>query len=587
MCGIFGRVGVHLAESEAMHVISQGTSLIRHRGPDGDASVLDGGVMMGATRLAILDALGGNQPFSNRSGEILAVFNGEIYNHSDLRTMLAARGVQLKSKCDGEVLPHLYELFGEKLLAQLDGMYAMALWDRRRRRLLLATDRAGIKPLYWTALPDGGLAFSSELRVLPLLTGQRLRVDTRAVGEYLCFKAVFPPRTLYAGVEKFPGGSWLSWENGLTTCGRTSASPACNHSTTSHDVRKELVHAVRSSLQADSAVACIVSGGLDSSIVAALAASESPGLPMFTVGYPNEPMEDERRYARLLAKELKCPLIEVEVSPADVQTMLPRVIQQLEEPIQDPVTVPTLAVMEAVSKGSRVVLTGDGADELFGGYARYQRLASEEGKPSDEAWTNYQNGLYVFHPEEVSSWLDHPVPQVPRPPLHALRSVMDWEMDGRLPSYHLVRVDKLSMACSVEARVPFLRNGVMEVARSLPVSLLTDGREEKRALRMAASGIVPDLILNRRKQPFTFPVLGWLSGPLQRWAQDLLLSSGSAVRGYIPAAKLDWLARRMVQGNVDAATRVWSLLQLEILLTDFVPDTARIAQLQQPLRVRS
>jgi len=593
MCRIHG----HFDADASPHELRAAGALQRHGGPD-DSRVASGPRWgLGSQRLAITDPDGGRQPYDLGGGRIRAVFNGEIYNHAELRTRLEGRGHRFADRCDGAVLPALYEVYGAEFAEQLDGMFAVALVDLRGEpTMVLATDDAGMKPIYYSW--DGQrLHFASELPALLALLGlgkAKPELWEPALDSYLATKTPFGEETFFEGVRVLPPGTTAlcSRSGGLRlhrrgapeheaagTGGAADAEPGPR-------VREALTREVRRLLNADAEVCAITSGGLDSSLVTALMAREKPDLHSFTIGYTGRWPHDERHFARAVAKRAGTVHHQVELDIADFPELLPPVAWHLGQPNADPITLSTYALFEAVHRaGFKVALTGDAADEVFAGYGRMHAAAAARGPwipayvdalaaiPKDARERLYSREYRAFIAERGSA-SDAIAERLRADASHRPRLdvLTDFETEVRLPAYHLRRVDHLSMAHAVEVRLPFCQRSVSGLARALPAGQkLRDGRG-KVALYDAARGLLPRSVLERPKQPFTLPITAMLAAgtPLAAYAQEVLSPARLRAGGLLdPDAVYRLLAAQRARPADCLALAVWALLMFELWREEF------------------
>src|SRR5918994_3309360 len=374
MCGICGLVAPRDAAAPDRAAVDAMLDALRHRGPDDGASTPLGRCVLGHRRLRVIDLETGEQPVTDETGEVVAVFNGELYNFQALREELAAGGHQVPGTGDTPVIPHLYEEHGERFVERLHGMFALALWDGRRQKLVLARDRVGKKPLLWTRLADGTLAFASELKALALLPGVARKLDLAALDAFLALQYVPGPGTALRGVHKLPPGHVLVWERGTVTVERYWELEPVQAERSDEEwlelVRETVTAAVRRRLIADVPLGALLSGGIDSSVVVALMAeASSEPVRTFTIGFPDE-RYDERAYARAVAERYGTRHEELEVE-LDAEAVLPRLAWAFDEPLGDEAALPTLLISELAREHVTVALVGDGGDESFAGYERY------------------------------------------------------------------------------------------------------------------------------------------------------------------------------------------------------------------------
>lgn len=586
MCRIFGHFNAAVPAPELRAV----GALQRHGGPDATGTAHGPGWGVGANRLAVVDLDGGVQPYDDGDG-ITVVFNGEIYNHDVLRRRLESRGHDFPDRCDGSILPALYATHGPDFVDLLDGMFAVAVLDHRAERplLLLATDPAGMKPLYvHHHAAARSLHFSSEL---PALLGFRAVPDDLwlpGLDAVLAGRTPFGTRTAFRGIEAVQPGTTLVCRLGEQprTVRRSPVRPPAGAGSTdlagaAGHVRDVLRAEVGRLLVADVPVAVITSGGLDSGLVTALAAERGP-VDAFTVGFRGTWPMDERHHAREVAASAGAVLHEVEIDPADLPDVLLDVVGHLGQPNTDPITASTHALFAAVRRaGFTVALSGDGADEVFGGYDRMREAAAAAASGAD--WCSaYLDAIAVLPAIDRAALYTgeyrralggtEPLPAAAVEELRhgagtPLARITEFELTQRLPAYHLRRVDHLSMASSVEVRVPFCQPAVVARGRALPDELRIRGEEVKRTLYAAAAGLVPRSVLDRPKQPFTLPVAAMLRPGTPLWAQarDVLHPAALRAGGQLaPAAVEDLFARQAVAPDGRAATALWALLVHEL-----------------------
>jgi asparagine synthase (glutamine-hydrolysing) len=605
MCGICGLYSPTGEPPRAL--VDAMRAQIRHRGPDhGSSDALTGGVVLGHQRLRVIDLDTGDQPVANESGEVVAVFNGELYNFRALREELAAHAV--RGSGDTPVIPHLYEEHGVRFVERLDGMFAVALWDAPRRRLVLARDRLGKKPLVWTRLDDGTLAFASELKSFTVLPEFRAEPDFVALDAYLALGYVPGDRTGLLGVRRVPPAHVLVVEadgepqlerywsptdpsNSLLLGSEGDALDA---------VRAEVTAAVRKRLVADVPLGALLSGGIDSAIVVALMAEASPEpVRTFTVGF-SDAAYDERRYARAVAERYATHHEEVVLEP-DAAEVVPRLAEAFDEPLGDEAALPLYLICEAARRHVTVALCGDGGDESFAGYERYAaaelaaripsplaslgarlldgageqratryriaRLLDVAAAPASE---RYGRMMQVFSPEQRRSlWADgvlselpalpHPAELLGPPPARGSCGLQLLDLETYLPGDLLPKSDIASMAHSLELRSPFLDHRVVELGLALPESLRLRGRTGKVALRRAFADRLPPEVAGRGKRGFGVPLARWFRGDLRELAHDVLLDSELLRPTGVRALLDEHEARRADHGH-----RLWTLLMLEL-----------------------
>jgi asparagine synthase (glutamine-hydrolysing) len=601
MCGICGLLAPSGPADPA--VVSLMNKALVHRGPDEGSVDAFGRCALGHRRLQVIDLETGSQPVANERGDVVAVFNGELYNFRELRAELAAHDV--RGTGDTPVIPHLYEEHGLGFVERLSGMFALALWDAGRERVVLARDRVGKKPLVYTRLGDGSLAFASEVKALLRVPGVRREVDPEQLDAYLALQYM-PGGTGLAGIEKLPPGHLLVAENGsvrIEPYAQLGRLEARSDEEWLEAVRTEVAGAVERRLVADVPLGALLSGGIDSSIVVALMAQAS-GRPVrtFTVGF-GEPRYDERAFARAVADRFATEHTEVVLEP-DVQATLPRLAEAYDEPHGDEAALPLYLICEAARSEVTVALTGDGGDESFGGYERYlahrlagrlpgrpagvaaralRRVSAEPrsaatraarfletvAAPADE---RYGRLMEVF-PADLRAELWEPeFVARPRPAAELLGmpdgpgvdALQRLDVRTYLPGDLLLKADIASMAHSLELRSPLLDWRVLELGISLPDRLKLSGRRGKAALRKAFAGELPPEVAGRSKKGFGVPLSAWFRGELRPLAADLLLDATTRSRGQLRPAAVKKLLDEHVSGRADHGHRLWCLVMLEL-----------------------
>lgn len=629
MCGICGIVSRPGGEPPDPATVERAGEAIRHRGPDHGATRELGRCVLGYRRLRVLDLQTGDQPVTNETGDVVVVFNGEIYNYRELRAGLESRGHVLTGTGDTPILPHLYEEHGERFVERLEGMFALALWDARRQRLLLARDRFGKKPLLYAQLRDGSLAFASELKALLTLPGLARRADLGRLDAYLTLGYVPGAETALEGVRRVPPGSLLRVEDGSAHVERYWT-PQPRRLDLDEDgwiaaVRDGVREAVRKRLVADVPLGALLSGGIDSSVVVAAMAQESSGpVRTFSVGF-SERLYDERDYARLVAERFGTVHEELLVEP-DATALLPRLADAFDEPFGDTSALPTFLVCEHARRFVTVALAGDGGDEVFGGYERYRahalaarlgrvprplvagaarglrllpgarseprshafrgaRFLDTVGLPSGE---RYGRLMQLFPPAlRAALWSDAARAQIGalpsagellgEPRAAGMTGLQLTDIETYLPDDLLYKADIASMASSLELRAPLLDHRLAELALDLPDALRLRGATGKVALRRAFADVLPAEILQRGKRGFGVPVARWFRQDLRELAADVLLGERARQRGLFRPQALERLLAEHAGGEADHGERIWSLLMLELWQQRTVDDAARLA----------
>ena len=623
MCGICGAMNFdrqRWVERSALEAMNQ---QIVHRGPDEAGFHLSENVGLAMRRLSIIDLKTGQQPVSNEDGTIWLVYNGEIYNHAALRPDLEARGHRYRSRSDTETIVHLYEEYGHDCVQHLRGMFAFALWDARKRRLFAARDRLGIKPFYYRRTPETFL-FGSEIKALLAYPGIRAELNLSALPEYLTFGYLSGIETLFAGIHKLaPGHTLELGETGELRIERywdLDLQPESDPRPKGYYVetyRGMLEEAVASHLMSDVPLGVFLSGGVDSSAVAALMTKiRRAPIETFSVGYGEAPYS-ELPHARTVANHLGSVHHEVQVSRQEFFDALPRVIWHEDEPVVWPSSVSLYFVAKLARERVIVVLTGEGSDETLAGYTRYPwtlwnarldriyrrlvptalRRSFREGC-TRAGWPNARlrrTLQHTFLARDGNSWVsfyfdnfyaafseaqqaDLMADEL-RPVLGAAygNSLRYWEMSsGDLLSRLLytdiktylvellMKQDNVSMAASIESRVPFLDHVLVEFAASIPAPLKTRGLAGKCVLKSAVKDLLPDSILHRRKVGFATPIRSWLAGPQLDVIERLLLEPRSLARGLFKPEGLQRLLAEHRERHADHADRIWRLLNLEL-----------------------
>ncbi|MFL5845435.1 MAG: asparagine synthase (glutamine-hydrolyzing) [Solirubrobacteraceae bacterium] len=607
MCGIAGLAALQGTALDPRPLGAMCDAL-RHRGPDDEGTWTQGPVALGNRRLSIIDLAGGHQPMHSEDERIVVVQNGEIYNHDALRDELRAAGHEFATRSDTEVLVHGYEQWGEGLLGRLRGMFAIALWDRREQALLVARDRFGIKPLYWTAQGDR-LAFASELKALRR-AGLREEIDIDALEAYLAFNSIPAPLTIFRDVFKLPPGHLLRAraDGGVTVeqwC-RPAPVAASATRTESEDVlaeelRERLRDSVRAHLVADVPVGVFLSGGVDSGALTALAAEATSGsVSTFSIGFEEESF-DELGLARLVAQRYGTDHHELVVRP-DAAGLLGDIVATFDEPFGDSSALPTYLVSQLAAQHVKVALSGEGGDEIFGGYYTYvanlmaprlallarlarpvvERIPSSSRRVSlDYKARRFVRAAHlppverhhgfkeILAPDLRTALLDGRRGADPLGPwrehwaategAEELARLQELDLNLYLPSDLLVKTDRASMAHSLEARVPFLDAHVAELGLALPTRMKVRGRQKKVLLRRAMEPLLPEAVVHGAKRGFSIPAAAWLRGELQSYAREVLGQAEIVDRDVALRLLDEHVARRD-----DHSRPLWGLLCLEL-----------------------
>ena len=613
MCGIFGIRGRDGGAPVDESLLRSMGAALQHRGPDDDGFLVDGTFGFGMRRLSIIDLASGHQPLGNEDGSLQIVFNGEIYNYRELSEQLRSRGHTLRTTSDTEVIVHLFEDVGAECVQHLRGMFAFALWDRRRRALLLARDRLGIKPLYYACVGEE-VSFASELKAILRSPSVAQDVDPEAIVAYLTYGYVPDPLSIFKNVRKLPPGHVMVvsgdappriqcyWDPAVAFANVHAAS---SPDALAEELRERLRDAVRSHLVSDVPLGAFLSGGVDSSTVVALMAAElGRSVKTFSIGFPEREF-DELPYARRVAERFETEHHELIVTPAALP-QVEGIIAQFDEPFADASAIPTYFVSTLAAREVKVVLSGDGGDELFAGYDRYavdegrQRLGAAAALAPGLQWlgralpdgTRGKNFLLNISLPRMERYLDS-VSHFSPPRLAQLLSadflcgrtssdVMDAHVErsrglgfpGRLqyvdlktylPGDILTKVDRMTMANSLEARVPLLDHELVEFAAGIPSQLQLQGGERKRLFKRAVAPLLPAEVLERPKRGFAVPLEYWLRGDWDDFLHETLFSS-SAVRmpifdtQYVRGLYELYRATR----RADVLHRLWTLVVFEI-----------------------
>ncbi|HEX2249130.1 MAG TPA: asparagine synthase (glutamine-hydrolyzing) [Gemmatimonadales bacterium] len=618
MCGIAGKAGsVPVTEAEILRMCNA----IAHRGPDDWGTFLEGGLGLGMRRLSIVDLAGGHQPMTNEDGSIVVVFNGEIYNFPSLHEELVSKGHRFGTSCDTEALVHLYEEHGEGMVARLRGMFAFAIWDRRRQRLLLARDHFGQKPLFFTE-QKGQLIFASEMKALLADDPSLAELSPKALDQYLTMRFVHPPETFFRRVRQLQPAHYLVWENGRSRIERywdLTYGPKWTYSEaeTLERIDALLAETVKLHLLADVPVGAFLSGGLDSTLIASYAARNlGSELRTFSMGIPYRDL-NELPYASAVAARYGTKHYAEEVTPSVVDD-LPRLVSALDEPA-DPLSICLLHLAKMTARHVKVVLGGDGGDELFGGYDRYaadrwlntyravpevvrnavsrqvlRRLPDQftfKSLTHKLRWVDlmarktggerYAESLQFFwfneaHRAELYAPAFRNQLQDGRPDAcllelyaapnaeESIDRMMYVDCMSRLPGQSLTILDRATMAYSLESRSPFLDPRFAEFMARVPASLKIRGRRLRHLQRRLGERYLPPEVLRRRKQGFASPLMYILEGEVRALAPRLLLNSELVRDGYLRAERMKQLVDEHLARQYDHGNRIWLLLSAEV-----------------------
>lgn len=639
MCGITGAAWTDPAKAIEAATLRQMTGVLRHRGPDDAGEYLHAvlerspleplpGVALGFRRLSIIDLSTGHQPLSNEDGSIWVIFNGEIYNYATLRRRLEGAGHQFRTHSDTETIVHLYEDEGVRCFEHLNGMFAIALWDARKRTLVLARDRLGKKPLVYRQEP-GRLTFASELKSLLQVPGCPREIDAGAIDAYLTYQYVPHPRTIYREIRKLPPGHYAEFCDGALRVAPYwnpdfSREIELNEGDAIARIRELLEDAVRLRMRSDVPLGAFLSGGIDSSLIVALMQKNSARpVQTFSIGFPVREY-DETAYARRVARHLGTEHHEFQVAPQSLE-ILPKLVWHYDEPFADSSAVPTWYVSQLTRQHVTVSLTGDGGDELFAGYQRYravylgtvleklgplrsllaarfwQRLPGSRSQSlfrrikrfsaalSDAPVRRFLEWIGIFNEaSRVELYQDDFLARLPDvDPAEFLSSA--WrgiafrdpitvaslgDLVTYLPCDLMTKVDIASMAHSLECRAPFLDYRVVEFAASLPVSLKYRRGQGKRILRRAFRDLLPPEIWTRPKMGFGVPLEHWFRTDLRALTEDTLLAADARSLEFFRPDVLRRTFDAHLSGQQNNSYKLWALLMLELWLREWRPEAA-------------
>lgn len=610
MCGIAGFVDPDLEVEAAETLLHRMTDIIRHRGPDDDGHWLDDSAGLGMRRLSIIDVAGGQQPIANEDGSVIAVFNGEIYNYQQLRRELEARGHHFRTSSDTETIVHAYEDDGVDFVRRLRGMFAIAVWDRRRRRLILARDRFGKKPVHYTVVGNR-LIFGSEIKSLLLAPGVRRELDPASVSQYFTFGYISAPNTAFLNISKLPAAHTLTFEDGkldLRPYWELDFTPRSSddEETAVRRVRGLLTEAVRIRLMSEVPLGAFLSGGVDSSAVVALMSQVADQrVKTFSIGFEEQDFS-EVEYARLIAQRYDTDHHEFIVR-MDLLDVLPQLVWAFDEPFADASMVPTYYVSKLARQHVTVALSGDGGDELFGGYHSYTRamrdnqmsrrlgplrslapltasllpdhirgknrlraLGMTPEQRSIEAASIYSTAErpHTLQPAYLQAGSDPVTERLGRfaevANLDFFTQMQHVDVARYLPYDILVKVDKASMFTSLETRAPLLDHVLAEYLASLPHAVRNPNGRQKHLLKRAVSDLLPEENLQRRKMGFGIPIQHWLRGELNGLVWDLLRSQRARERGVVDIQQIERFLTEHQQGLRNHSRHIWTWLCFEL-----------------------
>lgn len=629
MCGIAGWIDYQASPGGARSLLEGMKRAIWHRGPDEEGSYVDGRAAIGMQRLSIIDLAGGQQPMANEDGTIWIVFNGEIYNYPQLRPQLERRGHRFATDSDTEAILHLYEDLGDDCPTALEGMFAFCIWDTRRQRALLARDRLGKKPLYYSQAV-AGLLFGSELKALLCHPALPRDIDQESLNTFLALGYTLAPRTMLRAVRQVRPGHRLVYAAGQVTESaywtlRGDGPPPTAPLEEFLDLFRD---AVRKRLLSDVPLGAFLSGGIDSSAVVATMQRATPSpVRTFCLAF-QERSWGEQAYAEMVARDVGTRHTEAEVPAQPLADALPRIVRALDEPHGDTSAIPTYYLCEATRRGVTVALSGDGGDEVLAGYETYvadalrplyRRLpravrtglvaraagalpASGRKLALDEMLRRFVGGAELDADRAHYTWRAiFPSPErhgilagaardvaerhepfedclALCPQLDTFRGVqrfMYFDLCTWLPNDILVKVDRTSMAHSLEVRAPFLDHRLVELAFRIPPHRHLQGLQKKHLLRRAMRGILPDAIIDRRKRGFAAPVGAWMTGALRDLVYDGVVHRGGAALPYFERCAMQRLVEQHDAGATERALQVWGLLTFHLWHDEVLASSPR------------
>jgi len=627
VCGIAGIATDGVIPERAQ--IELMCDMIEYRGPDDDGYYLGQGIGLGMRRLAIIDVAHGQQPMSNHDGTVQVVFNGEIYNYRKLRNDLAKKGYTFRTNSDTEILPHLYDEFGLDFLELLNGIFAIALWDEAKKRLLLARDRVGIKPLYFSER-SGKLFFGSEVKCILAVNGSDRAIDPIGLDQYLTFEYTASPATLLTDVRKLEPGGWVLWQAGSLRKGSYWSPPSMDDTESRSEeewlesVRETFEASVGRQLVSDVPLGTFLSGGIDSSILVATVARISGSAPKtFSVGFKDQSY-DELSFARAIASRYETEHYE-EILDPDYRSLVPDIIWHLDQPIGDFSVFPTLLVSQMARKHVTVALGGDGGDELFAGYDSYladklatrftdwlpesiigsaDRLLSRfglsqqkrglrnslrrflEGARQSRDWQHMRWMVFLSSVQKTgiyeSDFLESTVGNIPavidryldRTATDRLQSQMNCDARFYLCENILTKVDLMSMSTALEARVPYLDNEMLDLAYRMPSKWKYRHGTRKYILKEAFKQYLPPEIFNRGKEGFSIPMKTWLASDWRDLVHDVLSESSLRADGHFRPAGIRMLIDEHEKGVANHSHVIWGLLVYFLWKQTFVVPTS-------------
>lgn len=624
MCGICGVYNVRSKESVPPELIERMAGAISHRGPDESGAYLDGSVGLGIMRLSIIDLTGGHQPISNETGDVWVVFNGEIWNYKELRKELTEKSHRFSTNSDTETIVHAYEEYGLACVRHLHGMFGFAIWDSSRKRLLLARDRVGKKPLYYTCV-DGNLIFASEIKSLLCHPGVKREADVQALADYLSVRYVPAPATLFANIYKVQPGHWLLCENDTIreecywdfTFGETEHLPMEEYL---QGTRQHIYRAVEERMIADVPVGAMLSGGVDSSIVTGVMSKlTNHPVKTFSVGF-DHPEYSELPYAKLVATHFGTDHYELVVNSSDLTKYWPLLTWHRDEPVSEPSDLGVYLVSKLARQHVKVVLSGEGGDELFAGYPKYvvdwlasyyhllpaairnqvispaldclpygmrklKTAARNLSQPAPDRWMDWFgvfNGPMIENLLSTSTKarIDRDASRAFRrllarnPQRDNLSSMLYLDTKIWLPDNLLMKGDKMTMAASLEARIPLLDYKLIEYAASIPSNIKIKSLKAKYLLKRAFADFLPEPILTRKKMGFNVPIGIWFREGQRDVISRLLLSERARSRDFLNNTFVAKLINDHLAGRTNYEKQLFILASLELWFRIFIDNTS-------------
>jgi len=619
MCGIAGIFDYKNAAPVDPLELRRMAGTMVHRGPDDEGFFTSGPVGLAHRRLSIIDLAGGHQPMFNEDGSVVIIFNGEIYNHEELRRELEAKGHIFHTRSDTEAIIHAFEEYGNDFERRLTGMFAFALWDERRRMLVLSRDRLGIKPLYYTE-HQGRLLFASEIKALLAVEGVKRRVDLDALESYLTVRYVPGPKTMFKDIYRLQPGHTLTVRNGQLQIHSywdlQYAEEPRSEGELGEELRALLGEVCRSHLMTEVPYGVLLSGGLDSStVVAVLRSLLQERLATFTIGYDDADHVNEFAYGRIVSQHADTWHREVNLPAKEFSDWIPKLVWHLDEPIGDPACVPLYFVARFAKQHATVLHSGEGADELFAGYGIYQKMLAIDGVQANPVfplikmlskailpWSGTMKGSAYLHlfqkslQQRYRGVSGHYIPGY-------LNRICKADLVGRmshdflietynsyyqrvreqtdlnqmlyvdtkvwLPDDLLIKADKMTMAASVELRVPFLDHRLVEFAARLPVGYKLRGHEGKYLLKKAMEPLLPREVIYRSKMGFALPLADWFRDGLYDLTREMILNAQSALSAYLNLNYIEHMLERHRRGAADLSFQLWALLVLEYWFREF------------------